>query len=109
MDVEGFWSGGNWIAPEADLFDADLSGDFLNGAELFGAYLSGADLTGANFASATFADANADGLVDEHALWPDEIAAENAVEDARWALREAWKQVEQKQKEAEEEPEAQAA
>ncbi|SVD89136.1 uncharacterized protein METZ01_LOCUS441990, partial [marine metagenome] len=33
VDAEGFWSGGNWIAPEADLFDADLSGDFLNGAE----------------------------------------------------------------------------
>ena len=42
---------------------------------------------------------------DETAEWdPDDSA-----EEARWALQEAWKQVEQKQKEAEEDPEAQAA
>ena len=209
VDVKGFWSGGNWIAPEADLFDADLSGHSLVGAELFGAYLSGADLrgaslpladltgaylskanlldanlshtclvaadlaeadvsganlceakldgaclagvdlrganlafsslrganlreanlrganfyradltganltdaniTGANFASAILACSNRDGVVNEDTIWPDEMVRDNAVEDARWALREAWKQVEQKQTEVDEEPEAQAA
>ena len=207
VDVEGFWSGGNWIAPEADLFDADLRGHCLYGAELFGAYLSGADLTsaslpmvdltgaylskanlptanlayacfvaadlteadlsfsnlcaaqldgacltgaslrwanlayaslrganlrgaslrwanlscadltgadlvgadltGANFAGASLTDANLTEVVEEDTIWPDELAGENAVADARWALREAWTQVEQK--EAEDEPEDRAA
>ena len=96
-------------SPGASLRGASLRGANLSCADLTGADLTGANITGANFASAILACSNRDGLVDEHALWPDEIAAENAVEDARWALREAWKQVEQKQKEAEEEPEAQAA
>ena len=69
--------------------------------------LTDANITGANWASATFAGVNATGLVDEHALWPYELAGDDGLEEARWALREAWKRVEQK--EAEEEPEDRAA
>ena len=68
---------------------------------------SGTEITGANFASAILACSNRDGLVDEHAMWPYELAGDDGLEEARWALREAWKRVEQK--EAEEEPEDRAA
>ena len=40
-------------------------------------------------------------------MWPYELAGDDGLEEARWALREAWKRVEQK--EAEEEPEDRAA
>ena len=92
---------------EANLERAGLAGANLAGNDLTRANLVGADLTGANFASAILACSNRDGVVNEDTIWPDEIAPENAVEDARWALREAWKRVEQK--EAEEDPEDRAA
>ena len=56
----------------------------------FETILEGANLVGANpYRLEPNEDTN----------WPDELAAENAVEDARWALREAWKRVEQKEEE----------
>ena len=97
------------LCRRCDLSGANLRGANLYCADLTGANLVGADLTGANFASAILACSNRDGVVNEDTIWPDEIAPENAVEDARWALREAWKHVEQKQKETEEEPEDRAA
>ena len=86
---------------------ANLAEANLYCADLTGADLTGANITGANFASAILACSNRDGVVNEDTIWPDEMAPDNAVEDARWALREAWKRVEQK--EAEDEPEDQAA
>ena len=104
----GFFLDGKTLYDESDeraplvgpsLTRANLAEANLYCADLTGANLAEANLTGANFASASLTDANLHEVVEEDTIWPYEFAGENAVEDARWALREAWKQVEQKEEE----------